>query len=107
MVQAWMYDQLIKVRQYRPELVDQVIEELLNRQAELRWLVVIGAYVDEEINLGKAAELLGMHRLELQEQLREQGLPLRLGLDTEEDARAEMAAIHQWNMAAEQRGVLQ
>ncbi|MEA1960418.1 MAG: UPF0175 family protein [Bacillota bacterium] len=70
MIQAWTYNQLIKVRQYRPELVDQVIEELLNRQAELRWLVVVGAYVDEEINLGKAAELLGMHRLDLQEQFR-------------------------------------
>jgi predicted HTH domain antitoxin len=105
MVQAWIYDQLIKVRQYRPELVDQVIEELLNRQAELRWLVVVGAYLDEEINLGKAAELLGMHRLELQEQFREQGIPLRLGVDTIEEAHAEMAAITQWNTATEQQGV--
>ena len=107
MVQAWTYDQLIKVRQYRPELVDQVIEELLNRQTELRWLVVVGAYLDEEINLGKAAELLGLHRLELQEQFREQGIPLRLGVDTVEEAHAEMAAIRQWNTATEQHGASQ
>lgn len=101
MVQAWTYNQLIKVRQYRPELVDQVIEELLNRKAELRWLVVVGAYLDEEINLGKAAELLGLHRLELQEQFRAQGIPLRIGVDTLEEAQAEIAAITQWNIAAE------
>ncbi len=106
MVQAWTYNQLIKVRQYRPELVDQVIEELLNRQAELRWLVVVGAYLDEEINLGKAAELLGIHRLELQEQFLEQGIPLRFGVDTLEEAHAEMAAISQWNTAIESHGEL-
>ena len=104
MVQAWTYNQLIKVRQYRPELVDQVIEELLNRQAELRWLVVVGAYLDEEINLGKAAELLGVHRLELQAQFQEQGIPLRLGTETLDEAYAEMAAIRQWNAATERQG---
>ncbi len=107
MVQAWTYDQLIKVRQYRPELVDQVIEELLNRQAELRWLVVVGAYLDEEINLGKAAEILGVHRLELQAQFQEQGIPLRLGVETMEEAAAEMAAIRQWNTAADRHGAPQ
>ena len=105
MVEAWTYNQLIKVRQYRPELVDQVIEQLLNRQAELRWLVVVGAYLDEDINLGKAAELLGMHRLELQDRFREQGIPLRLGVDAREDACAEMDAITQWNTAMEQQGI--
>ena len=39
MVQAWTYNQLLKIRQYRPELVDHIIEELLTRQNELRWLV--------------------------------------------------------------------
>ena len=101
MVQAWTYNQLIKVREHRPELVDQMVEELLNRQKELQWLVVVGAYLDEEINLGKAAKLLGVHRLELQEQFREQGIPLRLGVDTMEEAYAEIAAIHHWNTEIE------
>lgn len=73
MVEAWIYSQLVKARQYRPEFVDGILEELLARQNELRWLLVVGAYMDEEINLGKAAELLGMHRLELQEQFIRQG----------------------------------
>ncbi|PID56930.1 hypothetical protein CSB45_09495 [candidate division KSB3 bacterium] len=84
-----------------------MLEELLNRQAELRWLVVVGAYLDEEINLGKAAEMLGVHRLELQAQFQEQGIPLRLGVDTMEEAVAEMAAIHQWNTVADRHGVPQ
>lgn len=97
MVQAWTYDQLNKVRQYRPDLVDNAIEEFLNQQTELWKLVVIGAYLDEQINLGKAAELLGMHRLELQAEFQKQGIPLRLGADTIDEAHAEFTAIQQWN----------
>ncbi len=100
MVQTWTYNQLLKIRQYRPELVDRIVEELLARQNELRWLVVVGAYMDEEINLGKAAELLGIHRLELEGKFRTQGIPLRTGTDTAEEVRAEAAAIEQWNAAA-------
>ncbi len=107
MVQPWTYKQLVKVRQYRPELVDQVIEELLNQQAELRWLVVIGAYLDEEINLGKAAELLGMHQIELQAQFQEQGIPLRFGVEAREEASAEISAIRQWNAVAKAHGAAQ
>ncbi len=77
-----------------------MIDEILSRQSELRRLVVIGAHLDEEINLGKAAELLGLHRLELQEQFLEQGIPLRLGPDSPEEARAELAATTQWNTTA-------
>jgi predicted HTH domain antitoxin len=101
MVQAWLYNQLLKIRQYRPALVDQALEDLLDQQTELRWLVVVGAYLDEEINLGRAAELLNLHRLELQEQFLAQGIPLRLGVETVEEAQAEMAAISHWNTAAE------
>ncbi len=66
-VHAWTLEQILKLRRYQPEMVDQALEEMLERRTDLRWSVVTGAYLDEEINLGKAAELLGMHRLELQE----------------------------------------
>lgn len=95
--QAWTFDQLAKLRYYRPELVDTAVEEILNRQEELRWLVVVGAYTDGEINLGKAAELLGLHRLELQARFRMQGIPLRLGCETPEEAKAETDAVTHWN----------
>ncbi|OQY13283.1 MAG: hypothetical protein B6I31_01490 [Desulfobacteraceae bacterium 4572_19] len=102
MIQPWMYNQLLKVKRYRPELVDQMLDAILTQQAELRWLVIVGAYIDEEINLGKVAELLGIHRLELQEQFVRQGITLRLGIDTPEEAQAEVVAITQWNETANQ-----
>ena len=100
--QQWTFSQLAKIRQFRPELVDEMVAEALSRQAELRWLVVVGAYLDGEINLGKAAELLGMHRLDLQAQFVKQGIPLRSGVETLEDAVAEFAAVSDWNRTAEQ-----
>ena len=53
--------------------------------------MIINAYLDEKINLGKAAELLGAHRLELQNELREKGVPI-CGL-SKEDMMAEVEAI--------------
>ncbi|MCK4388606.1 MAG: UPF0175 family protein [Desulfobacterales bacterium] len=100
-IQSWTMEQLLKLRRYQPEMVDQALEEMLERQSDLRWSVVIGAYLDEEINLSKAAELLGMHRLELQERFIAQGIPLRIGPDTVEEARAEMAAIEAWNIESQ------
>lgn len=97
LIQPWIFNQLIKLRYYRTEIVDQAISEMLARQNELRRLIVVGAYSDGEINLGKAAELLGMHRLELQEQFARQGIPIRFGTETLEDAKAEVAAIDNWN----------
>ncbi len=103
-VQTWTLNQLLKLRQYQPEMVDQALEEMLKRRADLSWSVIIGAYLDQEINLGKAAELLGMYRLELQERFIDQGIPLRIGPDTVEEAKAEMAAIEAWNVKAEKSG---
>lgn len=50
------------------------------------------AYLSEQISLGKAAELLGLSRFELQARLHRLGVPLRLGPATLEEARAEAAA---------------
>jgi predicted HTH domain antitoxin len=50
------------------------------------------AYLAAEISLGKAAELLGLYCLELQERLHRLGVPLRLGPATLEEAWAEIEA---------------
>ena len=47
------------------------------------------AYLADEISLGKAADLLGLSRFELQERFLRLGVPLRLGPATLEEARAE------------------
>jgi len=40
-VQSWTYNQLTKVRQYHPKLVDNIVEEALNRQTELPFSVTV------------------------------------------------------------------
>ena len=52
----------------------------------MRWVIVVGAYLDRHINLGKAAEAMGMHRLALQEEFLQKGIPLRLGPESFEEA---------------------
>jgi len=53
------------------------------------------AYLAEEISLGKASELLGLNRFELQERFLRLGVPLRLGPATLEEARAEIATVRE------------
>ncbi|MDM8518787.1 UPF0175 family protein [Anaerolineales bacterium HSG6] len=62
----------------------------------LRWSIVVGAYQDEQINLGKAAELLELHELELRDRFIELGIPLRLGPATLAEAKAEVRAMQSW-----------
>jgi predicted HTH domain antitoxin len=53
---------------------------------------VIRDYLDETINLGKAAELLQLSRFELEESFQRLGIPLRRGARSIEDAQAEISA---------------
>ncbi len=92
----WAMKQLARVREARPELVDRAVEGLLQTDGELRWSVVLSAYLDHEINLGKAAELLEVHELELRERFRDLGVPLRQGSADLAEARAEADALESW-----------
>lgn len=92
----WAMKQLARMREARPELVDRAIASLLEADSEIRWSVVLGAYLDHEINLGKAAELLDLHELELRERFRDLGIPLRLGSADLAEARAEVDALAAW-----------
>lgn len=53
---------------------------------------VIRDYLEERINLGKAAELLQLSRFELEESFLRLGIPLRRGARSLADAQAEIAA---------------
>lgn len=50
------------------------------------------AYLADDISLGKAADLLGLSRFELQDRFLRLEVPLRLGPATLEEAQAEVAA---------------
>ena len=69
---------------------------MLQTNPELTWSLVVSAYQDEEINLGKATELLGLHELELRDQFIELGIPLRLGPANVAEAQAEVQAMNSW-----------
>jgi len=92
----WGLDQLLKLRQTRPGLVNAAVQRLIESDEELRWSVVISAYQDQKINLGKAAELLGLHELELRDRFIALGIPVRIGPDDLAEARAEVSALRTW-----------
>lgn len=54
---------------------------------------VLQRYLKSEINLGKAAEELGLSRLELQDRFLRLGVPLRIGPSSMEEALHEIAAL--------------
>ena len=71
-------------------------KRLLEEDQYQRWSMIIDAYRDGDINLGKAAELLGLHELALRERLIELGIPVRIGASDLAEARAEADAILSW-----------
>ncbi len=96
----WTFRQLQKLHKQRPELVDEALNQLWDRNPDLRWSLVLSAYLDEEINLGKAAQLLGIHELELRERFIHLGVPLRIGAADLAEAQAEVDALEAWFAAA-------
>ncbi len=90
------FQQLLKLYRHRPDVVDDAIGRLLQEDQGLRWSMIIGAYRDGDINLGKAAELLGLHELALRERFIELGIPVRIGASDVAEARAEADAISNW-----------
>jgi predicted HTH domain antitoxin len=89
----WEFEQLCKLSEEQPELADEVLQVLRKHQPEVWKRVIIGAYLDQQINLSKAAELVGVTRLELQRQFLQQGIPVRmLSLD---EVQAEVETLRQ------------
>lgn len=90
----WEVEELYKLGKIQPDILETALRELWQRKSALYKSVIINAYLDEKINLGKAAQLLGVHRLELQNELREKGVPIRRL--SKEDVIAETEAIKEW-----------
>ncbi len=92
----WFIKNLPDLYQEHPDLVSRFLHSLLTENEELRWTLVIKAYQARDINLGKAAEFLGLHELELRDRFLELGIPLRLGPADLAEARAEVEAVRAW-----------
>jgi predicted HTH domain antitoxin len=97
-LEGWELDQLLKLRERQPDLFEPIVNRLVQENEDIRWSVVVGAYDDRQINLGKAAELLGMTEIELRQRFIELGIPLRVGPADIAEARAEVEAIRAWSV---------
>lgn len=89
-------EQAVAVFRRRPALFQEALHRMLSEDSELRWTFVIDLYLDEQISLAKAAELLEMHPLQLQQRLVELGLPVYLGPPDLPSARAEIESLEHW-----------
>lgn len=85
----WQLKQLERLHEVKPDAVDIVIMKLLEQESGLREKLVIGAYLDGDINFGKAAELLHIHPVALRKQFLAQGIPVRIGVESKEEIVAE------------------
>lgn len=92
----WTFTQLTKLHKQQPKLVDAALQKMIESDPDLAWSLVVTAYLDEEINLGKAAELLDIHELELRDRFISLGIPLRIGPADQAEARAEVEALRSW-----------
>ena len=69
--------------------IERAVEEA-GGAIQVRWNRVIIAYLDGHISLWRAATLLGLSRYELDERFRRLDVPRRIGLETIEEAQAEV-----------------
>ncbi len=99
-VDGWAIEQLVKLRDQQPGLMEDAVRRLMRDDKAIRWSIVVGAYQDEQINLGKAAELLGVTEVELRQRFIQLGVPLRIGPADASgefaEARAEVEAVRAW-----------
>ena len=92
----WTINQLQKLQKEQPHLVDSALRQLLHENKQLAWSLVVNAYLEEEINLGKAAELLEVHEPALRDRFIQLGIPLRMGPENLDAAIAESKALDTW-----------
>ena len=87
----WQIHQLERLGQIEPEFINKTLVSLLRQETALWEKLVIGAYLDEEINFGKVAELLELHPVELKRQFLTKGIPIRIGVESKEAILADQA----------------
>jgi predicted HTH domain antitoxin len=103
-VQSYGEDQivLLDLLDYKilKALVDYALRETTDLQAG-NVSEVMHRYLDEQISLAKASEILGLSRYELMERFERLGIPIRLGPETLEDAQEEVASAQYSRTQAE------
>ncbi len=87
----WMIQGLEKLGEIKPESLEKIFQDIKEIRPEIFRSLVLIAYIDGKISLSKAAELLGLTRIELQRELKEQGITIRT--ISEDDVAAEVEML--------------
>jgi len=76
-------------------LVQEAVRIMWQERPSVRMAVAAHRYQTEELSVARAATLAGVSFDQMKEFLAEQGIPLRLGPETLEEAKAELDALEQ------------
>jgi predicted HTH domain antitoxin len=97
-VQSYGEDQIVLLDHLDYKLLRALVDYALRaantmqaQAADVDVSAVMRRYLDEQISLAKAAELLGVSRYELMEHFERLGIPLRVGPETLGEAQDEIA----------------
>jgi predicted HTH domain antitoxin len=90
-------EELVRAGLYpdKEALVQEALRVLWQERPSVRIAVAVHRYQTEDLSVARAASLAGVCFDRMKEILAEQGIPLRLGPETLEEARAELEALEQ------------
>ena len=52
-LEGWELDQLFKLRERQPDLLEPVVKRLVQENEDIRWSVVVGAAAEESVRTGQ------------------------------------------------------
>lgn len=94
-VQSYGEDQIVLLAHLDYQILKALVDYALREPNDVQTAdvsAVIRLYLEEQISLAKASEMLGVSRYELMEHFERLGIPLRLGPSTLDEAQDEIAA---------------
>jgi predicted HTH domain antitoxin len=103
-VQSYGEDQIVLLDLLDYKILKALVDYALREATDLRAgdvNEVMHRYLDEQISLAKASEILGLSRYELMERFERLEILLRLGPETLEDAQEEIASAQYSRTEAE------
>jgi predicted HTH domain antitoxin len=89
----WEIDQLVKARLFPDEqsVLRSAMRSLFEAKPELKRKMVVTAYTNGEISLGKAAQIMGVSQEEMKDIIRETGGQINLGPLTIDELKHDVA----------------
>jgi predicted HTH domain antitoxin len=103
-VQSYGEDQIVLLDLLDYKILKALVDYALQETGDLQVgdvSEVMRLYLDEQISLAKASEMLGLSRYELMDHFERLGIPLRLGPETLEDAQEEIGSAQYAKTEAE------